>query len=83
MFRDNNNDFRIRIKSVEDVYHALTDKETFEKILEQGLREEYKQYKDNIVEFFMNMKGRIKPDSVTGLILALSISSHICFDKPY
>ena len=52
-------DFRIRIKSVEDVYHALTDKETFEKILEQGLREEYKQYKDNIVEFFMNMKDQL------------------------
>ena len=46
--------------SVEDVYHVLTDKETLEKVLQQGLKEEHRQYKDNIVVFFMNMKDRIK-----------------------
>jgi hypothetical protein len=53
-----------RIKSVEDVYHVLTNKETFEKVLHQGLKEEHKQYKDDIVEFFMNMKDRIKVEDM-------------------
>ena len=38
-----------RIKSVDDVYHALTNEEVLEKVLYQGLKEEHKQYKDNIV----------------------------------
>ena len=49
-----------RIKSAEDVYQVLTNKEILEKILQQGLKEEHMQYKDGIVELFMNMKGRIK-----------------------
>ena len=49
-----------RIKSVDDVYHALTNEEVLEKVLYQGLKEEHKQYKDNIVDLFMNMKDRIK-----------------------
>jgi hypothetical protein len=49
-----------RIKSAEDVYNVLTDKETLEKVLLQGLKEEHMQYKDNIVGFFMNMKDKIR-----------------------
>jgi hypothetical protein len=49
-----------KIRSPEDVYHVLTDKETLEKVLQQGLKEEHKQYKDKILEFFINMKDRIK-----------------------
>jgi hypothetical protein len=30
-----------------------------EKLLQQGLEEEYQQYKDQILEFFMNIKGSI------------------------
>jgi hypothetical protein len=54
-----------RIKSAEDVHHVLTDKETLEKVLQQGLKEEYKQYKDRIVELFTNMKDRIKVEDLT------------------
>ena len=57
------------IRSAEDVYHVLTDKETLEKILEQGLKEEYKQYKDKILEFFMSMKDRIKLEDLTFCLL--------------
>jgi hypothetical protein len=49
-----------RIKSAEDVYQVLTDKEALEKVLQSGLKEEHMQYKDKILEFFMNMKGKIK-----------------------
>jgi hypothetical protein len=42
----------------------LTDKEALEKILQQGLKEEHMQYKDRIVEFFMNMKDRIKVEDM-------------------
>lgn len=31
------------IKSAEDVFHVLTDKEVLEKVLQQGLKEEQKQ----------------------------------------
>jgi hypothetical protein len=54
-----------RIKSAEDVYHVLTDKETLEKVLNQGLKEEHKQYKDDIVKFLMNMNDRIKGEDLT------------------
>ena len=40
-----------RIKSAEDVYHVLIDKETLEKVLQQGLKDEHKRYKDEIVEY--------------------------------
>ena len=53
-----------RIKSAADVYEALTNKETLEKVLQQGLKEEHKQYKDRIVELFTNMKDRIKVEDL-------------------
>jgi hypothetical protein len=53
------------IKSAEDVYKMLTDKEAWEKVLQQGLKEEHKQYKAKIIEFFVNMKDRIKVEDLT------------------
>ena len=53
-----------RIKSVEDVYQVLTNRETLEMVLQQGLKEEHMQYRDRIVEFFMNMKDRIKVEDL-------------------
>jgi hypothetical protein len=53
-----------RIKSAEDVYQVLTNREALEKVLRQGLKEEHMQYKDNIVELFMNMKDRIKVEDL-------------------
>jgi hypothetical protein len=54
-----------RIKSAKDVCHALTDKETLEKVLQQGLKEEHVQYKDRIMELFTNMKDRVKGENLT------------------
>jgi hypothetical protein len=50
---------KVPIRNVQDVYNALTDRDTFDKLLQQGLREEYQQYKYDLVEFFMNIKDRI------------------------
>ena len=52
------------IKSAEDVFHVLTDKEVLEKVLQQGLKEEQKQYKDSIAEFLMNMRDRFKVEDL-------------------
>jgi hypothetical protein len=52
------------IKSAEDVYKVLTDKEALEKEMQQGLKEEHKQYKAKIIEFFVNMKDRIKVEDM-------------------
>jgi hypothetical protein len=49
-----------RIKSAEDVYQVLTDKNALEKVLQQGLKEEHMQYRDKIVKLFVSMKDRIK-----------------------
>ncbi len=49
-----------RIRSAADAYHALTNRETLEMVLQQGLKGEHIQYKDKIVELFINMKDRIK-----------------------
>jgi hypothetical protein len=54
-----------RVKSAEDVYHVLTDKEILEKVLQQGLKDEHKQYKDEIVNFLLNMKNRTKVNDLT------------------
>jgi hypothetical protein len=54
-----------QIKSAADVYQVLTDKETLEKVLQQGLKEEHVKYKDKIMELFTNMKDRIKVEDLT------------------
>jgi hypothetical protein len=37
---------KVPIRNVQDVYNALTDRDTFDKLLQQGLDEEYRQHKD-------------------------------------
>jgi hypothetical protein len=52
------------VRSAQDVYRILTDREILEKVLQQGLKEEHVQYKDRIVELLMNMKDRIKVEDL-------------------
>jgi hypothetical protein len=52
-------------RSAKDAYHVLTDRETLEMVLQQGLKEEHIQYKDRIVELFTNMKDKIKLEDLT------------------
>jgi hypothetical protein len=54
-----------RIRSAADAYEALTNKEILEMVLQQGLKDEHKRYKDRIVELFMNMKDRIRVEDLT------------------
>jgi len=42
------------------VYNALTDRDAFDKLLQQGLHEEYRQYNDKIVEFTMRIKDKVR-----------------------
>ena len=53
------------IKNVEDVYKALTDRETLDKLLQQELDGEQQEYKDEIVEFFMNIKDYVRIEDLT------------------
>jgi hypothetical protein len=43
-----NEDSKIRVRNIEDVYHALTDKETLEKIMQQGLKEDTSNIKTKV-----------------------------------
>jgi hypothetical protein len=56
---------QVPIRNVQDVYSGLTDREKFDKLLQQGLGEKYQQCKDQIVEFFMNIKDKIKIEDLT------------------
>jgi hypothetical protein len=51
---------KVPIRNVQDVYNALTDKETLNKVLEQGIEEEYRQHKNKLVDFFMNIKDKVR-----------------------
>lgn len=51
---------KIQIKNRQDVYRALTDRETFDKLLQQGLDEEHQKYKNEIVELFMSIKDKVR-----------------------
>ncbi|MFZ0740101.1 MAG: hypothetical protein WAM54_00770 [Nitrososphaeraceae archaeon] len=53
-----------RIRSAADAYQALTNRETLEMALQQGLKEEHRRYKDEIVRFFMNMKDRVRVEDL-------------------
>jgi hypothetical protein len=53
-----------RIRSAADAYEALTNKETLEIVLQQGLKEEHIQYKDRIVDILTNMKDKIRMEDL-------------------
>ena len=48
------------------MYHALTDKEALNKVLEQGLDDdEYQRHRDELVNLFMSIKDKIKIEDLT------------------
>lgn len=55
----------VPIKNVEDIYNALTHRETFDKLLQQGLDEEHQKYIDEIVELFMSIKDKVRIEDLT------------------
>jgi hypothetical protein len=59
---------KVPIRNVQDVYNALTDRETLNKVLEQGLDdEEYQRHRAEIVNLFMGLeeKDKIKLEDLT------------------
>jgi hypothetical protein len=57
---------KVPIRNRKDIYHALTDRETLDNVLEQGLDEEHQKYKDEIVKFCMSIRSSIQKDSFNG-----------------
>ena len=57
-------DSMFRIRSAADAYQALTNRETLEMVLQQGLKEEHMQYKDSIVDILTNMKDKIRMEDL-------------------
>jgi hypothetical protein len=57
---------KVPIRNVQDVYSALTDRETLNKVLEQGLDdEEYQRHRDELVNLFIGLKDKIKIEDLT------------------
>jgi hypothetical protein len=66
-------DSKIRIKNKEELLHALTDKDTFAKILDQGNEvleesEDLRKYaiddKDYVVKYFMSLKDHVNTEGL-------------------
>jgi hypothetical protein len=57
---------KVPIRNRDDIYYSLTDRETLDKVLEQGLDEE-QQYKEEIVKFCMSLKDCIQEDMFEAL----------------
>ena len=56
---------KVPIRNVQDVYNALIDRETLNKVLEQGLDdEEYQSHRDELVTLFMRIKDKIKKEDL-------------------
>jgi hypothetical protein len=52
---------KVPIRNVQYVYNALTDRETLNKVLEQGLHdEEYRLHREELVNLFMSLKEKDK-----------------------
>ena len=59
---------KIPIGNVQDVYNTLTDRETLNKVVEQGLKDkEYQRHRDELVYLLMGLKekDKIKIDDLT------------------
>jgi hypothetical protein len=57
---------KVPIRNVQDVYNALTDRETLDKVLEQGLDdEEYQEHREELVNLFIGLKDKIKIEDLT------------------
>jgi hypothetical protein len=51
---------QVPIRNVQDVRHALTNKETLNKLLIQGLNEEYQKHKDELLDLLMSIKDKVR-----------------------
>jgi hypothetical protein len=67
----------VQIRNAEDLYHALTDREMLDKILDQGLDEEYQKYKDDIVNFFTSIKESIRIEDLFNMHVSYSDDNRI------
>jgi hypothetical protein len=54
----------VPIRNAQDIYHALTDGETLDKVLEQGLDEENLKYKDHLLNFSMSIKDKVRVEDL-------------------
>ena len=50
----------VQLRSAQDIYHALTDREILNKVLEQGLDEDNLKYKDYLLDSFMTIKDKVR-----------------------
>jgi hypothetical protein len=57
---------KVPIRNVMDVYNALTNRETLDQLLDQGLDDkEYQRYRDELVNLFISIKDKIKIEDLT------------------
>ena len=55
---------KVPIRNVEDIFQALTNRQTLDNVPDQGLDQEYQKHTDDIVNFFMSIKNSIRKEDL-------------------
>jgi hypothetical protein len=69
----------IPMKDLDDVFTILTDKEKMNIVFQIGLDKKCLEHKDELIEFFMSIKGNVKKEDLTiRFLLAHYIEKNKC-----
>ena len=52
------------MNNLDDIFEILTNKEKLDTVLQIGLDKKYLQYKDELVQFFMSIKGNVRREDL-------------------
>jgi hypothetical protein len=69
----------IPMRNLDDIFTILTDKEKMDTVFQIGLDKEYVKHKDELIQFFISIKGNVKrEDLCVRHILAHSVERERC-----
>jgi hypothetical protein len=69
----------IPMTNLDDIFIILTNKEKMDTVLEIGLERQYLEHKDELVQFFMSIKGNVRREDLTiGTRLIYYIEENKC-----
>lgn len=53
------------MRNLDDIFSILTNKEKLDTVLQIGLDKQYLDHKDELIQFFISIKGNVKKDDLT------------------
>ncbi len=69
----------IPMNNLDDIFEILTNEEKMETVLQIGLERQYLEHKDELIQFFMSIKGDVRKQDLTyEHLLAHRVDKHRC-----